>query len=348
MSLQRRALVVGAGKRVEGAILPALLGFGGAIEVAGVWTRTSRKISFYDGDFTVQTETEPEAFDLASIDTVIVAVTRSQVPSVLRKLMRCDIGHVSLMLDTPVLDPKDLGTARLFPRFRKVVCTEDSIALPPIAAVKRLIDAGAVGHVRSIHLFHSGWRNHGLASLRYLTGMARPSRITVRRWNPKWSETRVRLGSVRASIVQPHIHGNGRVLVAGERGAIVDYAAGRDDAHEIGYRIEEGVYRGMTIRGEAIEDERDRLFFENLPRRGLPDPTLDNQFKIRGVMELIAGVNEEAGLAYRPWDAVYDHQCMRLAERLPAFVDVRLPGGRSLFGAGLRAASRFTRAGRKG
>ena len=337
MSVSRKVLVVGAGKRVQGAILPALLASGDAIELAGIWARSSRKVSFYDGELTVQTETGPEAFDIPAIDTVIVAVTRSEVPSVLHRLASFDTSRIALMLDTPVVDAKDLGVMRGLRRFRRVVCTEDSIALPPIATAKRLIDEGAIGRVRSINLFHSGWRNHGLASLRFLTGMARPRRITVRRWNPRWSETRVRLGTVRASIVQPHIHGNGRVLVVGDRGAIVDYHAGRSDAHEIGYLVEDGVLRGVTVRGDLVESERDRLFFDNLPRNGVPEPTLDNQFKIRGVMDLIAGVHDGSGPAYDPWDAIVDHQSMRLAERLPAFVDLPLPAGRSAFGAAVRA-----------
>ena len=344
----RRVLVVGAGKRVEEAIVPALLGLGDAVEIAGVWARSSRKISFYGGEFTVQTETAPDAYDLQAIDAVIVAVTRSQVPTVIRQLARHDTSRMALMLDTPVLDPGDLGATRSFKRFRRVVCTEDSIALPPIAAAKRLIDEGAVGRVRSVHLFHSGWRNHALASLRYLTGMRKPSRITMRRWNPKWSETRVRLaGGIRASVVQPHIHGNGRILVVGEKGAIVDYRTDRADAVEIGYLVENGMYRGITVRGAHVDSELDRRFFENVPRSG-PERTLDDQFKIRGVMELVAGVHDErSGASYDPWDAIYDHQCMRLAERLPAFVDLRLPGRRSLFGAGLRAASRVARGGRR-
>lgn len=338
-------LVVGAGKRVEETIVPALLGLGDSAEIAGVWARSSRKISFYGGEFTVQTETGPDAYDLSSIDTVMVAVTRASVPSVLRKLSRFDTGHMALMLDTPVLDPGDLGATRWFERFRRVVCTEDSIALPPIAAAKRLIDEGAVGKVRSVQLFHSGWRNHALASMRYLTGMRKPSRITMSRWNPRWSETRFRFaGGVRASVVQPHIHGNGRVLVVGERGAIVDYRTERSDAIEIGYLVEDGIYRGLTVRGEQVGSELDQRFFDNVPRTGIPEPTLDNQFKIRAVMELLAGVHDErSGVSYDPWDAIYDHQCMRLAERLPAFFDIRLPGRRSLFGGALRAAARVRR-----
>ncbi len=344
----RRVLIVGAGKRVEEAIVPALIGLGDAAEIVGIWARSSRKIALYGGEFTVQTEASPDAFDLSSVDTVIVAVTRSQVPSVLGQLSRSDTSHIALMLDTPVLDPGDLGATRSFKRFRRVVCTEDSIALPPIAAAKRLIDEGAVGQLRSVQLFHSGWRNHALASMRYLTGMRMPSRISVRAWNPKWSETRVRFaGGVRASVVQPHIHGNGRVLVVGERGAIVDYRTDRAEAVEIGYLIEDGIYRGLTVRGEQVGSELDRRFFENVSRTGIPEMTLDNQFKIRGVMELIAGVHDErSGVSYDPWDAIYDHQCMRLAERLPAFLDVRLPGRRSLFGASLRAAARVGRSGR--
>ncbi|MGH2784117.1 MAG: hypothetical protein ACRDJ1_02540 [Actinomycetota bacterium] len=344
MDRSQRVLLVGAGKRVEQTAAAALVCLGGLVEVAGLWARSSRKVSFYDGAFTVQAETTPDAFDLSQVDTIVVAVTRSQVPAVLRSLTRSDTSHIALMLDTPVLDAGRLGATRLFDRFKRVVCSEDSIALPPIATARRLIEEGAIGRVRSVHLFHAGWRNHAMASIRSLIGMRKPSRITVRRWNEKWSETRFRFpGGVRASVVQPHIHGNGRMLVVGDRGAIVDYETDRSEAIRIGYRLEDGVFRGVTVDGEPAGSELDRRFVENLPR-AIPNPTLDNMFKIRGFMELVAAVHDERSpYAYEALDAIYDHQSMRVAERLPAFVDVPLGGRRSLFSTGLRAAALVTR-----
>ena len=343
---RRRVLVIGAGKRVEETVLPALMCLQGSIEIAGVVARSSRKISFYEGEFTAQTETSPEAFDLATIDTIVVAVTRSQVPAVIRSLARFDTHHVSLMLDTPVLDPGGFGAMKMFPRFRRVVCSEDAIALPPIAAARALIDEGAIGDVRGIWLFHSGWRNHALASIRSMIGMRRPSRITVRRWNEKWSETRFRFaGGVRATVVQPHIHGHGKMLVVGDRGAIADYDTERGESRRIGYVVEDGVYRGSTIDGKLVASERDELLFANLPRAGLPRPTIDNMFKIRGFMELVASLGEDRpALTYDPFEAIYDHQSLRVAERVGTFVDPAT-GSRSLFGLGLGLAARLRRSG---
>jgi predicted dehydrogenase len=344
MAKRQRVLVVGAGKRVEETAMPALMCLEGSVEIAGVWARRSRKLKLYGGEFTVQTETGPEAYDLSQIDTIVVAVTRSQVPAVLRSLLKFDTAHIAVMLDTPVMDVGHLGATRMFKRFARVVCSEDSIALPPVATARHLIEQGTIGRLRSVHLFHSGWRNHALASIRSLAGMRSPSRITVRQWNQKWSETHFRFpGGIRASVVQPHIHGNGRLLVAGEKGVIVDYATDRSEATEIGYLVEDGIYRGVTVNGERMESELDRLFGENLPREELPNPTLDNMFKIRGFMELVNAVHDKTSpFAYEPLDAIRDHQSMRLAERLPAFVDVHV-GKRSLFGAGLGAAARLTR-----
>ncbi len=341
----RRVLLVGAGKRAQETAIPALMSLGDGVELAGIWARSSRKLKLYGGEFTAQTETGPEAFPIADIDTIVVAVTRSQVPAVLRSLKRYDTGHVSLMLDTPVLDPGDWGATAAFRRYRRVVCSEDAIALPPVVAARRLIDEGAVGNVRSIHFFHSGWRNHALASIRSLLGGRRPTRITVRRANAKWSDTRYRFPcGVRASVVQPHLHDHGRMLVVGDRGAIADYPTGRSDAAEIGSVVEDGVYRCLTVDGRRVNGERDRLLYENLPR-GLEGRTLDNMYKIRGFMELVAGVTDDASpYAYDPFDAIYDHQCLRLAERLPAFADVRLPGRASLLGGAIRALAGLERA----
>jgi predicted dehydrogenase len=345
---RQRVLVVGAGKRAQETIIPALMSLGDSAEIAGVLARSARKLKLYGGDFTVQTETLPEALDISRVDTIAVAVTRSEVPAVLRSLARFDTSHVTLMLDTPVLDPGDFGATRAFRRFRRVVCSEDSIALPPVTAARSLIEQGTIGRTRAIYLVHSGWRNHALASVRWMLGMRRPTRIAVRRWNPKWSETRLRFpGGVRASVVQPHIHGHGRLLVVGDRGAIADYETDRSDVTQIGYRVTDGVYRGLTINGEPVASEHDRLFFENLPR-GLPDPTLDNMFKIRGFMELVTAVHgEEPSLAYDPYEAIYDHQSLRLAERIAVLVDPRLGRKRSILSTGIQAATAASRAVRR-
>ena len=341
----QRVLVVGAGKRAEETIIPALLCLEGSAEIAGVWARSARKLSLYGGGFTVQTETGPGAFDLAEVDTIAVAVTRSEVPKVLRALARHDTAHIALMLDTPVMNPGHLAATKAFRRFRRVVCSEDAIALPPVTAARRVIEAGSIGRVRSITFFHSGWRNHALASARSLIGMRRPTRIRVSRWNPKWTEARIRFsGGIRASVIQPHIHGNGRLLVVGDRGAICDYRSERSEATEIGYLVEDGVYRGVTIGGERVSSDRDESLFENLPRSGLPNPSLDNMFKIRGFMELVATVHDPDSLQYDPYEAIYDHQSFRFAEQLPVFADLRLGARRSLFGGGIRATAGLARA----
>ncbi|MGH2726182.1 MAG: hypothetical protein ACRDKS_04315, partial [Actinomycetota bacterium] len=60
----RRVLLVGAGKRAQETAIPALMSFGAAVELAGVWARSGRKLELYGGEFTVQTETGPEAFPI--------------------------------------------------------------------------------------------------------------------------------------------------------------------------------------------------------------------------------------------------------------------------------------------
>ena len=343
---KQRVLVVGAGRRATETIFPALLGLRDQVQLAGVVARSPRKLSLYNGELVVDADDRLDAFDPASLDTIMVAVPRAMVPSVLGTLANMDVGHVSLMLDTPVMDPRHLGATRHFARFKKVVATEDAIGFPSIAHARQLVAAGEIGRLRHVRLFHSGFRNHGLAAIRFVGRLGLPSSLRVERWHSKWFEIRMRFPKgVTGAIVHPESNDAGRLMVVGDRGAIVDYPTNRKDAIEIGYRVEGGSFVGLTVAGEPVPaSELDLAFGENVPVGALAERSLHNQFKIRGLMELIARLGDDhSDFQYDPYDAISDHQIVRVAERFGALRSVPLPGGRSAFGAGIRGGAFVSR-----
>lgn len=343
---KQRVLLIGAGRRATETILPALVGLGDRVQLTGVVALSARRMSLYAGELAIDTEDRLDAVDVSAVDTIMVAVPRAAVPSVLRALAAKDVGHVSLMLDTPVMDPRHLGATRFFGAFRHVVASEDAIGFPAVVHARRLVAEGAIGSLRHIRLFHSGFRNHGLAAIRFIGALGAPSSLRVERWHSKWFEIRMRFQKgVTATIVHPESDGAGRTMIVGTRGAIVDYPTGRSDAVEIGYRLDGSRFAGLTIGGEPVESsDLDRSFTENVPVEALPDPSLHNQFKIRGLMELVASVGEGSPqFWYDPYDAIVDQQIIRFAERLGGLPNVRLPGGRSVFGSGIRSAGALAR-----
>jgi hypothetical protein len=270
-----------------------------------------------------------------------VAVPIREVPTVLRDLAALDPGHLTLMLDTPVLDARDLRTARLFSRFAAVLASEDAVAYPPIAAARSLIEGGEIGRPRQAFMFHGGYRYHALASFRHLAGGNRPTRITVRRWSPKaarWTATFA--DGFRGTAVEPLRHEAQRLLIVGDRRAIADYPLG-ERAIEIGYRWEGQAYSGLSIGSQPAEEtELDRLFSKHVNPQELPDRSLHAQLKIRGFMDLLAALDDPTSpFRCDPFEALHDSISLRIAERVRYLPDPRIARGRTLLGQAIRSVA---------
>jgi predicted dehydrogenase len=334
----RRVLVVGAGRRATETILPALLCLSESFEILGVSARHERDLTVLGARVRVREGIAPP--DVRSADTILVAVPTRAVPGVIRRLLDLGAGHATLMLDTPVLHPRDLGASRTFRHFKEVLASEESVALPPIALARRLIDDGTIGRLRHISLFHGGYRYHALASLRHLAGGWRPSSIRVTRWNARAARWDVRFpGGATATVLEPLRHDSGRMLIAGDRGTIADYPLD-GKAAQIGYRWRDETFEGLTLDAAPVAtDELDELFTEHVTAAELPDPSLNGQLKIRGFMETLMALDRPGSpFRYPAPEALQDSLSLRLAERLRYLPDPRVGRNRTLLGEAIRAA----------
>ncbi len=338
-----RVLLIGAGRRARQVILPAIHASSDRVELVGVCTRSERELELLGGRFRTTTKLLDDV-DLSAIDAVVVAVGLAEVPGLLDELARRAAPGLTLMLDTPGLAAKDLGAEKLFARFASVLASEDNYALPLFVLARRLVDEGAIGPLRRVFLMHSGYRHHALAALKQLTGAAHPKRVRVARWSASAADVRVRLpGDVRALIVEPRRYGSGRTMIVGEKGFIADYPIEHPKAIEVGYRTEEGRYLGLSVDGEPAPDtDLDRAFAAGLDNAPLEDPSLMNQMKIRGFMELLDGLGDpRSRFRYPALDAIADDLTLRFAERLP----FAMPGQPSLVRSAARLAAPFVRSG---
>jgi predicted dehydrogenase len=341
----RRVLVIGAGRRATETILPALYCLQGSFEIVEVVARRERELSLLGGRLTLRVRATVEPRNVAAADTIIVAVPIREVPGVIRQLAAIGARHATLMLDTPVLHHRDLGATRHFEAFAEVLASEDAVALPPFVLARRLIDEGAIGRLRHVYLFHGGYRYHALASLRYLTGRKRPTRLRVTRWNRTSATWTARFpGGIAATVIEPLRHDAGRVLIVGDGGTIADYPLGQK-AIEVRYLWRDGAYEGLAVGPDPVErSELDRMFVERLPAGDLADPSLNAQLKVRGFMELLASLEVGSSpFRYGALDALQDSLSIRLAERLRYLPDPRVGGGRTLLGQGIRTAAAVRR-----
>ena len=338
-----RLLLVGAGRRAQSVLLPAMHCMQPWIELVGVCTRTARELILPDGRSRWSTTPLGEA-DVQTIDVILVAVPARQVPRVLATLQGRDTTHVTLMLDTPVLDPRDMGARRAFSRFRRVLASEECFALPPFVLARRLLREGAVGRLRRAYLFHSGFRYHALASLKQLAGVGQPARIAIRRWNPSCADIEVEFrNGVRATIVEPRRYDSGRMMIVGSAGFLTDYPMKHKEAVRIDVRTENGRYVGLSVNGAPEAPLRlDSAWTDGLAGMELADVSLMTQLKIRGFMELLAALGDDSSPFRYPADeAILDNISLHLAERLGMLSRVPLFGRSSLLGPLARTALGF-------
>lgn len=337
--VRTRLALIGVGRRARETLIPAIHASAQRVDLVAVCARSERSIELLGGRFRT-TSVRLADVDLASLDAVVVAVGTRSVPSVLEEIASRGGERLTLMVDTPVLDPADLGATKLFSRFRAVLASEDNFALPLYGQARRLVERGAIGRLRKVYLFHSGYRHHALAALRRLTA-ARPRRVTIDRSNRWCAEVHVSFPGVRAVIVEPRRYEIGRALIVGESGFVADYPIDHPHATRVDYRMTQGHFAGLSIDGEPVPaTDLDEAFTSHLEGLPLEEPSLMAQMKIRGAMDLLAGLGDPSSPERYPAEqAIEDNLAMHVAERI-RFAPAR--------GALLRPAARAVFAGRAG
>lgn len=321
----KNVLVIGAGRRVCGAVLPALWCLRDRFRVAAVWSRRVRELARGGGQGPLTTVDSLDRVDVAALDLIVAAPTLGQVPRVLAQLVARGAGRAVLLLDTPVLPPTGLWAWGYFRHFERVLVSEDTIALPPFLLARRLIEAGAIGRLERIFFFHNGYKHHALAGLKLLVGGSPIRRIVGRRFEGKQRQKQIMFdGGVSATMYEPRDYTIGKFLLRGDRGVIADYDhdAGGATVTRIGYRVEGGIYRGLTLDGAPVPPaELDQAYLERIGA-DLPDPSPMTTMKIRGLMDLLVAAHQpHAPLHYDPAEAVSDYLAIKIVDRtgyLPA------------------------------
>ncbi|MBA2540908.1 MAG: hypothetical protein H0V17_14810 [Deltaproteobacteria bacterium] len=311
----KRVLVIGAGERVVGAVLPALWCLRDRFEVAGVLARTVKSLPV--AGETVTTIDRLDAIDLRTIELVVVAVTTKQVPRVVTELARRGAAHLTLMLDTPVLPPAGLHATRHFRSFARVIVSEDTIALPPFVAARRLIANGEIGRLRRIFFFHCGYKYHALASLKMLASATTVTRISSRKFAGKRRIKDIELDNgVAAVMYEPRDYAIGKFLIEGEHGFIADYECARTPMRRLEYRLDGPVVRGVLVDGvPEPRTELDDLFDAGIDA-SVPDISPMGSMKIRGLLELLVAATGAKSPHYLPSDAISDNLQIQIVDKL--------------------------------
>lgn len=219
----RRVLVLGAGRRVTEAVLPALRA-AASFELAGVVARRARTLHTAGGAVEVGALDALTPAGVESADLAVVAVAKQAVPAVLERLIERGGARLDLLIDTPVLLARHLGRRRLLEAFRSVSVAEDTIALPCWDPVRRVAKSGVLGPLRRVVFLQSAWAYHGFAMAKALLGEAPIKRARRRRLEGPYAWRTARLANGTELLAfEPRDYAAGRILVAGTQGSVADW-----------------------------------------------------------------------------------------------------------------------------
>jgi hypothetical protein len=245
----RRARIVGSGKRVLDAALPAFLRAADRFELAGIHSRTPKRIEAEGRSFDVAGLDELDDAALADTDVIYMVVAKDAVPAVLRGLTARDVSSVDLLIDTPVLRFKWMGHLGLLERFRRTWVTEDCATLPCYDAIEAFLAGRALERVT---FDRAAYAYHGLAMGRTLL---RASRVRSAHRTPldgSLARRSVRfVGGGELAIVEPRDYAVGRVELTGAFGTISDDPA--TPHHRVAPVLSGGACTGFRVDDTTTE-----------------------------------------------------------------------------------------------
>lgn len=339
----RNVLVIGSGKRVREAALPALRQIEDRFTVRAVLARKRRSIEISGRTYEVTPLAELTAAELASTSLISCAVSKDAVPTVLAQLVAHDVSHVDLLIDTPVVRFKHFRHVDLLARFRNVWVAEDTSELPWLDTVREAVARDVLGPLTRVVFRRSAYAYHGIAMAKSVLGCERVSRGRRRRLPDGAAERElVFADGARATIVEPRDYAVGHVELIGKRATASDHPS---QTHGPSFALEP-IATGTTLHGFRLGPIETRLDAAEIElARGDPETArvtarMDSLKRV-GFLRLLRRIDAGHGAYSLPAaleDTVVDYWLEKVGLWFDtALMSPRAPSGRML----LRGISRI-------
>ncbi len=226
MTAPRNVLVLGSGKRVREAALPALLQLEDRFTVRAIVARTRKTIEVRGQKIDVVPITELTPTEICRADLVSCAVSKDAVPAVLALLTAQDVSHVDLLIDTPVVRFKHFRHVELLRRFRNVWVAEDTSELPWLDTVREAVRRDVLGKLTRVDFHRSAYAYHGIAMAKSVLGGTRVLRGRRREDTDGSAVRELDLDNgTHATIIEPRDYAIGHIEITGERATVSDHPA---------------------------------------------------------------------------------------------------------------------------
>ena len=338
--MKKRVLVIGSGKRVREAGLPALVQLESDFELTHIAARTAKQIQVGDRSFEVIPLDGLNAEWIETTDLIYLAVTKDAVPSVLTKLSAFDLSQVDMLIDTPVVRFKHYRQVAKLNAYRNAWVAEDCTTLPWFEVVEEAIAAGLIGDLQSVWFHRSAYAYHGVATAKALLGSLRvkSGRRTSLANGQRQRVMRFDNGRL-ATVIEPRDYSLGYVRLEGSRGSISDGENVAD--HRLLPIVE-----GERWVGFRIGEYERRLDEAEIAMLGQDDPAQlvtarQDDLKRVGFLRLLRAIRDGKG-GYPVEEAIDDMVVDYHLEKVGRFLDNPFTSPR--YGLGRWLLSTVTRA----
>lgn len=346
-SAPKRAIIVGAGRRVQNNFLPAFRCLSNLFELRGIHSRTPERLRQVASQWRVPALSSLAGADLSSVDLVAISVPTAENEAVLRQLLP-HARHLRILIDTPIAwNAQEMErTGPLLEQFASVSVAEDYMNFPAFSLVRDAVRQGVVGRPKSLSLFNIGYLYHGLALIRSFEG-----------FTPATGSWRQTLGShativgyqfqsgFTATVIGPYRRHDcgGGLLLEGANGIITEASI---DAHSgltggATYVLDavrpRGKLTGYRLSGPNFEIAVDLQHIQMMRDMNFEDKSEINLVRGCGLIEVIRSIFHERNInrSYGYKNAFYDSIVSQRADKgqLPLDPNRILPvGGRRLKG----------------
>lgn len=327
--MQNRIAIVGAGKRVNETILPAILSLDGRVDLVSIHSRTHHEIALPDGSIMESvTSLDPHYFE--QVGLIIVAVNTNAIRGVLNYLEKIPRrANTNLVIDTPPLRLSELRKFNTFKGYKSVCVGEDWVTLSPVKLIQSLVSSDKIGQLETITLDRMSYRYHGLATLRAISGAQWLKSMQAGKEGGQHNEYEIVTGNnIKCRTVQPRDYKNGVLTVTGSKGWISTRSQDlQGNGHVLTFPQEaKGWLQHTKLNGEVQPIDDVEAYMTTLPFDYLKDNSALNRLKIRGYGRLLESIMQGTP-QYDIRDGLYDYLAIAALERLGRFYDFALPGG---------------------
>lgn len=334
-------MIIGAGKRVAEAVLPALEAASDSFELTGILTRSRSVVRTSTREYGADKLENLDQDRIDDADLIYMAVSKPAVPAVAKRLARFDLSRTDLLIETPVMLFKHFWFVRILRNFRNVWVAEDCVELPYFDTLDDLSKNGP-WDVADFH--RSAYKYHGLAVLKRLF---QSNRILLARVRDRNGNNPCRSISFsrnrRATILEPRDYSHGWFELSGSGVTVTDRKGKNEDQALISPIVEKGRCRGFAVMDTAcnLKDEETSLIGPIDPETSVTS-MMDGMKRV-GFYRMLRRISDR-GDGYSMEEALDDMVIDYYLDKIGFFhpmMGVRSITGRLLLNAVTGAANRF-------